>query len=108
MNNELQVFIKQNNVLLKILLSDITWIESDGNYCKINTLNNKYVIKRSLVKLLEILPNELFMRVHMRYIVAINSIEQIDLSANQINVNNNKISIGPRFRAEILSKLNIL
>ena len=100
------IFIKTGNVLEKVNFDNILWIQSDGNYNMIFTANKKFVVKKSLIKMSEILPNKLFVRIHMKHIVPINKIEKIDLLENLVIIEGNKIAIGPRYRSDLLKLLN--
>jgi len=91
-----------------LLLSDILWIQSDGNYCSIHTGDKKYVLKKSLVKILELLSADYFIRVHMKFIVAIDKIIKLDLSVNKVFIGENELAVGPRFRADLIKILNPL
>jgi len=68
------LFVKNGQMLQKIFLSDILYIEASSNYCKIFTLNNYYLQYGSLYKLQEKLDPLIFKKVHRSYIVNINHI----------------------------------
>jgi len=99
------VFIKKGNIIERVELKDIQWIQSDGNYCNIQTKSKKFIVKKSLVKILDLLPSHAFFRVHMKYIVAIEKIERFDLSINKITCSGIEIAVGPRFRADLIKIL---
>ena len=54
--NQEHIFIRDNKVIRKILLSEICWLESKGDYIKIKTVNMQYVIHATLKGLEEKLP----------------------------------------------------
>lgn len=72
------LFVKNGQVLQKIFLSDITYIEASSNYCKIFTFNNYYLQYGSLYKLQEKLDPSVFKKVHRSYIVNINHISSFN------------------------------
>jgi len=68
------LFVKNGQMLQKIFLSEILYIEASSNYCKIFTSNNYYLQYGSLYKLQEKLEPSIFKKVHRSYIVNINHI----------------------------------
>jgi DNA-binding LytR/AlgR family response regulator len=60
---------------IKLSLNDILYIESIKDYIKVVTDSNTIITKQSISSVEEILPRELFIRIHRSYIVAINKIE---------------------------------
>lgn len=57
-----------NKMLVPLLFSDIDWIHSEGNYILIHTNERDYIMKRSILSMIEILDNH-FSRIHKRYVV---------------------------------------
>jgi DNA-binding LytR/AlgR family response regulator len=57
------------NNIDKILFEEILFLEADGNYCFIHSTNKKYVIKKSLSKLLTEELNGSFIRIHHKYAI---------------------------------------
>lgn len=72
------IFIKSNGKLVKLNFSDIHYIEGMKDYLKIFTSDKTHVIHQTMKSMEEQLPEQLFMRVHKSYIVALNAIRQID------------------------------
>lgn len=93
-------FVKRNNLLHKINVEDIQFIQSDGNYCDI-VAKKKHPAKISLTKLLEKLPSDQFIRIHQRFAIQATLIENIDLYNNQIFINGKGLPIGPKFKDEV-------
>ncbi len=83
-------FIKSNSKLLRINYDEILYIEGLGDYVKIHFDNNSskpYLISESLKHLEEILPNNLFKRIHRSYIVAVPKIKAIEYRKATIGQN---------------------
>ncbi len=53
----------------QVLFEEIVYLESEGNYCFINTEGKRYVMKKSLIQLLTDELDSRFIRVHQRYAV---------------------------------------
>lgn len=78
-NSEQQyLFIRANYSLMKILFSDILYIEGLDDYLKIHIQNQKTIVARMTLKaILQKLPVSEFIRVHRSFIIPISKIEKI-------------------------------
>jgi two-component system, LytTR family, response regulator len=89
-------------------LKDLLYIEADGNYCTIFSMNQApAVVSRSIADLEEILPKEEFVRIHQSYIVNINEIVGLTTGDEQYVKlsNDSKVSISRRKRELIEAAL---
>jgi len=77
-------FVKRGNILAKVLVGEIKYIEVDGKYCKLTYGNDKFLIQKSLRQLQEQLPVKQFMRVHRNYLVNLKEILKINLQDHEI------------------------
>lgn len=114
-NNETQLdsesitdylFIKENKIIRKILLEDIIYLESKGDYVKLNLADKHFIIHGSLKTFEEKLSETKFLRVHRSYIIAFNKIDYIE--DRIVYVHNIAIPISDSYRQTLLSKLNLL
>lgn len=80
------IFVKSDYKVVKINLNDIHFIESLGEYIRINTSDQRIVTLQSLSRLAVILPQEKFIRIHRSYII---NLEKINFIQNHV------VSIGP-------------
>ncbi|NER13719.1 response regulator [Leptobacterium flavescens] len=102
-------FIKKNNTLIKVLATDIEYIEVEGKYSKIYTTEANFLVQQSLVQLLQKLPENHFLRVHRNYLVNVQKIKKLNLLDNQIILNNGKaILISRRYKESFIETFNIL
>ncbi|MBN8855680.1 MAG: DNA-binding response regulator [Sphingobacteriales bacterium 50-39] len=90
------VFINVQKKKVKILFSDIVYIESQREYIKITTTQGEYLSKMSTHEIESILPTHLFIRVHRSFIVSIRRIESY--TAEMIEINGVSIPIGKGYR----------
>jgi two-component system LytT family response regulator len=75
------LFVKSEYKLVRIELDDITYIESQHEYIKINLVNRKPVMTMVSLKTIEDqLPPDRFMRVHRSFIVNLKKITTIERS----------------------------
>lgn len=94
-------FVNVDYSLLKVMFSDIMWIESLKDYVKINLRSSsKPVITRMSMKLLEeSLPQDRFLRVHKSFII---SNEQVTaVRKNSIFIGTMEIPVGENYRDTI-------
>jgi len=99
------LFIKQNQLFIKVKFEDILFIQSDHIYIEIiATDNHKYLIRSSLNDYISKLDNN-FIRVHRGYIINIQHIESID--QDYVKIANHSIPIGKNYREEFLSKFDL-
>ena len=69
------IYFRTNRKMTKIALADIIYIESFKDYIKIITTTGTVITKQSISSVEDILPNDLFIRVHRSFIVSLNKIE---------------------------------
>lgn len=93
------IFIKSDGMIVKVLIDDITYIETANDYVKIHTINNKYLTLVSLKHVEQELPKDKFIRVHRYYLVAINHIDKLE--GNLIYVYGNRIKISRTLRNHV-------
>ena len=96
-------FIKCGNQYEKIVLSDILFIEGLQNYVTIYTVRGKYISLQVLKNLQEKLGDQLFIRVHRSYIVAINKIHKIN--STEIVIGEYRIPISRNYREEVIRQV---
>jgi two-component system, LytTR family, response regulator len=90
------IFITVQKRKVKILFSEIVYIESQREYIKIITTRGEYISKMGTHEIEALLPAHLFKRVHRSYIVAIRRIESY--TAEMIEINGASIPIGKGYR----------
>jgi two-component system, LytTR family, response regulator len=72
------IFVKTENRLEKVNISDILYIEGMRDYRRIHTVNKRIMTLQNFSELEQILPSNLVCRVHKSYMVGINKIESIE------------------------------
>lgn len=90
------VFLTVQKKKVKILFSEIAYIESQREYVKIATTRRDYVSKMSTHEIEALLPPSLFKRVHRSFIVSVDKIESY--TAEVVEVNGVAIPVGRGFR----------
>ena len=97
-SNEIKdhLFLNIQKKKVKILFSEIVFIESQREYIKIVTTKKEYISKMSTHEIEELLPANFFKRIHRSYIVAMSKIESY--TAEMVEVNGVSIPIGRGYR----------
>jgi DNA-binding LytR/AlgR family response regulator len=90
------IYIRADYKLLRIVLSDILFIEGLDDYVKIHLQSEKPVTARMTLKaLMEKLPEERLIRVHKSYIVALDKIKSIQ--SRIIHIGEEEIPVGSTY-----------
>lgn len=98
------IFIKTENKLVKVNLTDILLIEGMQNYLKIH-LKEKVMVTPCTMKAMEgMLPAGQFLRVHRSFIVPLATV--IAINGNIIETIYKKIPIGVSFKEPVMRHLN--
>jgi two-component system LytT family response regulator len=95
------LFLNVQKKKVKVLFSDIIYIESQREYIRIVTTRKEYVSKMSTNEIEDLLPAQLFRRVHRSFIISIDKIESY--TAEMVEVNGVSIPIGRGYRDSLES-----
>ncbi|MES1225480.1 MAG: response regulator transcription factor [Bacteroidota bacterium] len=97
------IFVNVDYSLLKIVLSDITWIEGLKDYIKINLKNsNKPVITRMSMKSMEEeLPASQFLRIHKSFIISKQHVTAV--RKNSVFLGTMEIPVSDNYRDTIVA-----
>ena len=98
------VFLKSSGKTYKVLINDILYIESMGNYVTFFTKSGKIVTYHSMNQVLEILPVNDFIRIHKSYIISKKHIDNYE--KHQVKIAGQNIPIGSTFRQKFLNDIN--
>jgi len=101
---ELTIFIKSGSEFHQLYIQDIKYVESDGNYVTFHTSKGPVLARYKLSEVLEILPKDLFIRIHRSYLVALKHIETVKKYCVVIDAK--EIPISSNYREEFLDMIN--
>jgi two-component system LytT family response regulator len=90
------LFLNVQKKKVKILFSEIAYIESQREYIRIVTTKKEYTSKMSTHEIENLLPVNLFKRIHRSFIVSLNKIDSY--TAEMVEVNGVSIPIGRGYR----------
>lgn len=100
------LFIKDNKSFKKLDLNEVLYMEAKGDYVRIHTPGQSYVVHVSLRAIDDKFPTSQFIRVHRSYIVALNKIDYIE--DRVVYIHNQAIPISDSYRDSLLKNLNLL
>ncbi|MFN8144899.1 MAG: LytTR family DNA-binding domain-containing protein [Bacteroidia bacterium] len=96
-------YIKNGNKFDKIYISQVLYIEAMENYVLIETKEKKYSTYLTFKGIEASLPEDLFVKVHKSFLVALNAIESIN--GNEIRVGTKTIPISRNYKEQAMSKI---
>ena len=97
------ITVKADYKLYKINYDDLLYIEGQHEYVTFHTTQRRVTALFALKDLEEILPKNMFVRVHKSYIVSFKHIQDLDKS--DVTVAGNKVPVGASYRDELLARL---
>lgn len=95
--NQQTIFVKSGQDLHQLFLQEIKYIESDGNYVTFFTTSRSILARYKISEVLEMLPEQYFMRIHRSYIVALKYIETV--KTHCVVIDKKEIPISANYRA---------
>ena len=105
-NPQRHITVKQEYSNVNILLNNILYIEALGNYVKIVKVTGGNVLTRTNMKaLMQMLPQETFVRIHRSYIVPLNKINSFTRHNVFINGTDSPLPIGHQYANELSERI---
>ena len=100
------LFIRDNNLLKKVRLDEILWIEAMGDYIKIRTPQQWHIVHTTLKAVEEKINSARLMRVHRSYIISLDKIDSIEEGV--VNIANTPIPVAESNRSKLIQKIKLL
>ncbi|OYU92968.1 MAG: DNA-binding response regulator [Bacteroidetes bacterium B1(2017)] len=98
------LFVKDSYDLVRIVLADLLYVQSEGNYLTFKEKDKKTVTRMTMMEALELLPNKSFMRVNKSYVVNLNHIQKIE--RHQVSVAEKEfVPIAANYHSELMEAL---
>ncbi|MDN5284666.1 MAG: Two component transcriptional regulator, LytTR family [Mucilaginibacter sp.] len=98
-------FVKSGPQTYQVKISDILFLEKDGNYISIVLRDKKILIRQNMADVFEVIPAQSFVRVHKSFVVAIRHIALVE--NHQVIIDGHKIPIGSTYRDELKMRLGL-
>jgi two-component system LytT family response regulator len=94
------LFLKSGFGQVKVFLSTILFIESAGNYLVFTLENDKLIVRLTMKEVVQLLPEQDFLRVHRSFIVAKRKVSKIE--RQQLRLGKHIIPVGSMYAEEVL------
>ena len=99
------VFIKSGPQTYQVKISDILYLEKDGNYITVYLKDKQILIRENMSDIFDLVPQSDFVRIHKSFVVAIKHITMIEV--HQLIINGTKIPIGSTYRDPLRARLGL-
>ena len=90
------IYLKSGTKTFRVKTDSILYIEGMGNYVTFYLLDKKIISYMSIQEVFNLLPEDIFYRIHKSYIVSIKHIDVIE--NHRVLIRNNSIPIGQTYR----------
>ena len=97
------LFLKVDRKFVKIMISDILYIESLKDYIRVTTKSTSLISYQSLTAITEKLPADKFIRIHRSFSIGIDKVNVIE--GNCVEIDGKLIPISREHRQEVLKKI---
>src|SRR5262245_42840312 len=97
------LFVKSGKKYLKVLFSEIMYLEAKGKYVCVGTCKKILMILASLAYVEETLPPDLFVRVHRSYIISLLHTSEFD--NDTVIVGCKEFTIGKQYKGILQEKV---
>lgn len=94
-----RIFLRSDNKHIQIVIDDILFVESSGNYIKIVLKEEIITTRGKLASISELMPIDSFVQVHRSFMVVPKHIKSIE--GNQLFIDNYIVPIGKLFKAQV-------
>ncbi len=100
------IFIRDSNVVKRLKIEEILYAEAMGDYVKLHTPQKFFAIHTTLRAVEERLPQQLFLRTHRSFIVALAKIDTIQ--DGTVVINGKSVPVADAYRSALNKRMNIL
>ena len=90
------IYIRVDRKLVKILLSDLVFVESARDYVKVFTTENSYITRQTISSIEAMLSGNEFIRIHRAYIISISKLKSF--TSEMVEIGNRELPIGKYYR----------
>lgn len=90
------IYLRVDRKMIKVLLDDILYIESDKDYVKVHTEKNYFITRQTIAAVEVMLPASTFIRVHRSYIISLNKLKSF--TSETVDIGGKELPIGKLYR----------
>ncbi|HUX94612.1 MAG TPA: LytTR family DNA-binding domain-containing protein [Bacteroidales bacterium] len=99
------ILLKDSKKTHKVFLTDIKYIESDGDYIRFYLQSRKLLVRGSLSSMEVTLPPTLFLRIHNSYMINLKKVNALTLYS--VEIDGTELPISRSHKEKVLKILNI-
>ena len=101
------VFVKSDRNILKINFQDIIYIKAEDDYSHVFTTGKHYFLSYTLKFWTEVLPEQLFCRIHKSYIINLEFMEMIEGNLVHLTSQKKALPIGRMFKEKLMHRIHL-
>lgn len=101
-----RIFVRHKEKMIKIMVTDILYIEADRNYSRIFTQQKEYLLSVTLKTIEEKLSMKHFLRVHRSYLINIMHVDEV--IENYVMITQKPIPLGSGMRDQLMQRIQTL
>ena len=105
-NTDEAVFIRDSNIIRRLKVDEILFVEAKGDYVRLFTSDKMFAIHSTLKTVEEKLPPAKFLKVHRSFIVQLSKIDSIE--GGTLIINKQFVPVADSYRAMLNKRINIL
>ena len=94
------IYLRVDRKMIKVLLNDVLYIESDKDYVKVYTDKGFVITRQTIASIEAMLSDSQFIRVHRSYIVSLNKLKSF--TAETVEIGDKELPIGKLYRNNFL------
>jgi DNA-binding LytR/AlgR family response regulator len=94
------IYLRVDRKMIKVLLADIQYIESDKDYVKVFTEKGFIITRQTIASVEAMLSESQFIRIHRSYIVSLNKLKSF--TAETVEIGTKELPIGKLYRNNFL------
>lgn len=98
-----ELFVKVSSKFVKIKHSDIQYIEAQGDYVQLHTIDKRFTIYTSMSDILKRLPESKFIRIHRSFIVYLPAVKKVQTA--EVQLHDVSLPLGGSYKKEFLIKI---
>lgn len=99
------LFLREGTTYTKIPLSQIDFIQADGNYAYLQASGKRFAVKRSLAAISEELDSQDFVRASRGVLVNFSRVSKVSFASGTIQLSDHTLKMGKAYHAEIKERM---
>ena len=101
-----RIFVRNKDKMVKIMVSDILYMEADRNYSRIFTAATEYLLSIPLKTIEEKMSLKLFIRIHRSYLINIMHVNEV--AEHHVMIDQKPIPFGTGMKEQLMQRMQTL